>query len=242
MNFYYAVAGQQNGPVSEEQLDQMVASGTVSPTTLVWREGMETWQPYSTLKPGAMPSAAAPVSPESPGAVVCTVCRQSYPPEQVIRYGATPVCRNCQPGFIQSLPVGAQVSHLRYAGFWKRFLAKIIDTFAMTVVLIPILLLAEYYKSDAFMLLYNLLSLVLSFAYPIFFHGKWGQTLGKMALKIKVVRPDSSPIDFGTAALRTLAEILSGCILAIGYIMAAFDDEKRALHDRLANTRVIEID
>ena len=241
MNFYYAVAGQQNGPVSEEQLDQLVSSGAVSPTTLVWREGMDTWQPYSTLKPGAMP-AAMPVSPESPGAVVCTVCRQSYPPAQVVRYGATPVCRNCQPGFIQSLPAGAQVGHLRYAGFWKRFLAKFVDGIAVMIVLGPVYVAAERYQSAGWALLYYVVWFACAFVYPTVFHGKYGQTLGKMALKIKVVRPDSAPIDFGTAALRTLAELLSGCILYIGYIMAAFDDEKRALHDRLASTRVIEID
>ncbi|HET6371045.1 MAG TPA: RDD family protein, partial [Nitrospiria bacterium] len=39
---------------------------------------------------------------------------------------------------------------------------------------------------------------------------------------------------------RYFAEILSGIILCIGYIMAAFDDEKRALHDRICGTRVIK--
>jgi uncharacterized RDD family membrane protein YckC len=33
--------------------------------------------------------------------------------------------------------------------------------------------------------------------------------------------------------------IVSGIILLIGYIMAGFDDEKRALHDRVCDTRVI---
>ena len=35
------------------------------------------------------------------------------------------------------------------------------------------------------------------------------------------------------------AEMLSGMILGIGYLMAAFDDEKRALHDRICDTRVV---
>jgi uncharacterized RDD family membrane protein YckC len=38
---------------------------------------------------------------------------------------------------------------------------------------------------------------------------------------------------------RFSAEILSGLIFYIGYIMVAFDSEKRALHDRICNTRVI---
>jgi uncharacterized RDD family membrane protein YckC len=38
---------------------------------------------------------------------------------------------------------------------------------------------------------------------------------------------------------RYFSEMLSGMIMMIGYIMAGFDDEKRALHDRICNTRVV---
>jgi uncharacterized RDD family membrane protein YckC len=46
-------------------------------------------------------------------------------------------------------------------------------------------------------------------------------------------------IGYGRAFGRSCAEILSQLICAIGYIIAAFDDQKRALHDHMCNTRVI---
>lgn len=60
-----------------------------------------------------------------------------------------------------------------------------------------------------------------------------------MATSVKVVNEDGTPITMGRSALRYLAKMLSGLILCIGYIMAAFDEEKRTLHDRLCGTRVI---
>ena len=53
------------------------------------------------------------------------------------------------------------------------------------------------------------------------------------------MRPNGGPIGLGRAFGRYFAKILSGLILMIGYIMAAFDSEKRALHDMICDTRVI---
>jgi uncharacterized RDD family membrane protein YckC len=69
--------------------------------------------------------------------------------------------------------------------------------------------------------------------------GKYGSTFGKMACNIKIVRADGSPASFGLAFGRYFAKMLSGLILGIGYFMAGFDDEKRALHDRLCETRAV---
>jgi uncharacterized RDD family membrane protein YckC len=70
--------------------------------------------------------------------------------------------------------------------------------------------------------------------------GKYGATVGKMAAKIKIVNADGTPVSYGKAAGRYFAEILSSMICGIGYLMVAFDnEEKRALHDRICNTRVV---
>ena len=85
--------------------------------------------------------------------------------------------------------------------------------------------------------------------YPTFFHWRWGQTLGKMAVDIRVVtcRPtptspgwltDSGPLTLGCAALRQLASLLSSAIFGVGYLMAGLRRDKRALHDLIAGTRV----
>ena len=45
MNWFYAIGGQQHGPVDDGQLDALIAASTVNPETLVWREGLANWQP-----------------------------------------------------------------------------------------------------------------------------------------------------------------------------------------------------
>jgi uncharacterized RDD family membrane protein YckC len=60
-----------------------------------------------------------------------------------------------------------------------------------------------------------------------------------MALGLKVVRSNGAPLGWGVSIGRYFMYIVSGIILGIGYIMAGFDDEKRTLHDRACDTRVI---
>ena len=60
-----------------------------------------------------------------------------------------------------------------------------------------------------------------------------------MACGLRVIVSDGSKVSYWRAFGRYWAKILSGLILAIGYIMAGFDSEKRALHDHICNTRVI---
>ena len=62
-----------------------------------------------------------------------------------------------------------------------------------------------------------------------------------MALNLRVVTPEGGDIGYLRALGRHVAEWISGFILLIGYIMAAFDAEKRTLHDRICNTRVIRV-
>ena len=82
-------------------------------------------------------------------------------------------------------------------------------------------------------------NLVIVVGYYTFLVGKYGATLGKMATKLRVVNPDGSPVGYGKACGRYFAQILSGMICLIGYLMVIWDPERRALHDRICATRVI---
>lgn len=84
----------------------------------------------------------------------------------------------------------------------------------------------------------QLFSSLVGAAYSVVLHWIWGQTLGKMALQIRVVRMDGGPLSFGQSVVRYLATFLSAIILGIGFIMAGLREDKRALHDLLAGTRV----
>jgi uncharacterized RDD family membrane protein YckC len=81
---------------------------------------------------------------------------------------------------------------------------------------------------------------VVSVAFNGFFVGRFGATPGKMLLKLKVVTPEGAPASYGRAFGRAAAEILSGLVCNIGYIIAAFDEQKRTLHDHICNTRVVQ--
>ncbi len=57
---------------------------------------------------------------------------------------------------------------------------------------------------------------------------------------LRIVRSDGSRVSYLRALGRHFAEFISALILYIGYIMVAFDSEKRALHDHICDTRVIQ--
>src|SRR5262249_54982945 len=64
-------------------------------------------------------------------------------------------------------------------------------------------------------------------------------TLGKMALHLQVTDSNGARVSFSRATTRYFAKYLSGILLGIGYLMVAFTDEKKGLHDEIADTRVL---
>lgn len=266
MNWYYAVGGQQQGPVDEAQLDALLQSGQINQETLVWRDGLANWQPLRQARPsasaGAPPVAAAggeTSTSGSVGEVVCVECGKLFTKDNAIQYGTAWVCAACKPIFLQKLREGAATgsaalgtAERRYAGFWIRVVAKFIDGLAIGVVIgIPIMILMfttgiiaqpGQNQSAAMVGLQVILQLGwmgAGIAYNTFMHGKYGATLGKMAVGIRVVMADGAPITFMRAFGRAWGDILSSIVCNIGYIIAGFDAEKRALHDHICQTRVI---
>jgi uncharacterized RDD family membrane protein YckC len=73
--------------------------------------------------------------------------------------------------------------------------------------------------------------------------GPLGQSPGKHLVGIKVVGPRPGPIGYGTAAVRYLGRLVDSivCCLPIGVIWPLFDQERRAWHDMVADTRVVEV-
>ncbi|MBI1783538.1 RDD family protein, partial [Candidatus Sumerlaeota bacterium] len=138
MDWHYSDGKQQFGPVSEEEFNRMVTSGVIGPQTLVWRAGMENWQPYGQLTgPGAaVHAAAAPLAEAFSGAGhYCAECGHKFPDSDLIQYQEAWVCGNCKPIFFQKLREGMPVGNVMvFAGFWVRFGAKFIDNIILNVV------------------------------------------------------------------------------------------------------------
>jgi uncharacterized RDD family membrane protein YckC len=81
--------------------------------------------------------------------------------------------------------------------------------------------------------------LLLNGGYFVAFTTVGGQSIGKMALGIKVVSEEESSVSVGRAALRTLAYIASALPLGAGFLPGVISADRLALHDRLAHTRVV---
>jgi len=180
----------------------------------------------------------------------CSQCGQAKPAQELANFGNTLVCAVCKPAYAQRLSEGqAAVKSFRYAGFWIRFVAVLIDglitgfaSAAVQAILIPAVALGQPSagRATAYLGIAYLASITIACAYESLFVYKCGATPGKMIFGLRVVRPDGGPISLGRAIGRYFAKMLSAIILGIGYIMAAFDNEKRGLHDILADTRVIK--
>jgi uncharacterized RDD family membrane protein YckC len=268
MNWYYANAGDQKGPLTQDQFDQLVATGAIHDGTLVWREGMAAWQPWGTLTPAATPAApptglptagaAGPAVEAVPGQVRCGECGGSFAEESIVRFGPQVVCAGCKPLFLQRLREGAKRPQAMELGSnWRRFVADVVDNLILLVPFFLVMGLAGgligFANAGAggptggamtgFMALQVLAQLVYLVAYVLYnalLTGRYGYTLGKKVMGLKVVRADGSAVGYGLAFGRTFAEVLSGMICYLGYIIAFFDAEKRTLHDHICNTRVVK--
>jgi uncharacterized RDD family membrane protein YckC len=66
-----------------------------------------------------------------------------------------------------------------------------------------------------------------------------GQTIGKLALQIRVVRADGSPLSKRDAWLRPVVRVFTAMLCFADYFPAFFTAERTAIHDMAAGTRVI---
>ena len=134
---------------------------------------------------------------------------------------------------------------VKYAGFWIRLGAVLIDLMVMGVVLyIPSTVIygSEYWVGDQFF--YGFWDLMFSYVLPlvgtIWFWLRFSGTPGKMVLKLKIVDAGTgNKLTFGQAIGRYFAYILSAIPFFLGYIWVGFDKRKQGWHDKLAGTIVI---
>jgi uncharacterized RDD family membrane protein YckC len=151
-----------------------------------------------------------------------------------------------------------------YAGFGLRLVAYIIDAIiiyvAQAFVVVPLLAVfgisfasqiqdpetmsdAEAFNLAATVMAFAGTAAILTAALGILYgalmeSSKYQGTLGKLALGLSVTDMDGNKLDFVKSLVRNLSKILSGMILWIGFIIAAFTEKKQGLHDIIAGTLV----
>lgn len=147
---------------------------------------------------------------------------------------------------------------LELAGAGRRFVAQLIDGFILgfvcSLVSVPLLLATyrrlvsqalsdpESFSLDALgtaPLLIVLVELLVGFFYYVILHAWRGQTLGKMALGIRVVTESGQVPSLGTSLLRSIGYWLSALPLDLGYIWILVDPNKQGWHDKIARTYVV---
>ncbi len=90
----------------------------------------------------------------------------------------------------------------------------------------------------------SLLSLVVGIAYFTYLEGgPKGQTLGKMALGIRVVDFKSGgAIGYGRGVARYIGRLISGVVCLLGYFWMLWDKEKQTWHDKIASSVVVPVE
>ena len=133
---------------------------------------------------------------------------------------------------------------LEYAGFWLRFGAAVFDIFIVLLLLFVIYSLFITCAAEITQRRIFIMAVVAGIVAIVYFIGFWiwrGQTPGKMIAGIKIIRTDSSPIEWTHAVLRYFGYIVCFLTLTIGFIWIAFDERKQGLHDKIADTYVVKL-
>jgi uncharacterized RDD family membrane protein YckC len=253
MQWYYAVGDQRKGPVDQAEFDQLAANGTIARDTLVWRQGMEAWQPYHVVVGG---TTTPPIGDD--GTEICAVSGKRRPRREMVHFEGKWISLQHRDEYFQRLregvaqPRGGPVpGPFGYGRFSRRLWARMLDGVITGIPGFFLGMLAGkifeasgpvHPGSGKFFLLQavsQILGIIVGLTYEVYFVRKFDATPGKMAFGLKIFRPDGAKLTVGRIFGRYFATFVSALPLGIGYVVAAFDDERRTFHDRIADTRVI---
>ncbi|HEX4124595.1 MAG TPA: RDD family protein [Tepidisphaeraceae bacterium] len=198
----------------------------------------------------------------------CTVTGKAVPEDELVTFQGQRVCAEGKAILLDRLKSGETMpGELERPGVMRRFGCIFLDTLVVVVPLVILNAIVTAFHPDPIVL--GLLAVAITSCEVIYFgamHAARGQTVGKIAGKLRVVKMDGSPISSGQAYIRALAYlgigyltaaamllrapsfvIIAGAVVGIyglaNLLFALFDFSKqRALHDLIAGTRVIQLD
>jgi uncharacterized RDD family membrane protein YckC len=186
------------------------------------------------------------------GLATCSRCGREFCGDCVISLKGEAVCAGCKGAVVQDVKSGTMDGELLLAGRFKRLIANFIDVLVIGGPVVGILFVLGAYNfaqagnRSPFSLSWASFVPALAF---IVYEGLMlsqcgGQTLGKMALRIKVVRPNGDDISAGQAWGRGLARAAMSLTQILGLIdiLMIFSAARTTLHDRFCKTRVVTWD
>ena len=169
----------------------------------------------------------------------CPRCRSINEPRVAYCFSCGLSLDGNQAPAVLSFPAGAP------AGFWIRFGAWFIDLVVLIVAQVvvaaawPGTSVSEHFLSEELWTAFDSVNLVVSVVYYTLGVSIWSTTIGKRVLGLYVLRPDGSKAGPWYAFARWLGYIPSTLLFLGGYLMVAFRDDKRALHDLIGDTVVV---
>lgn len=137
---------------------------------------------------------------------------------------------------------------MAYQAGWRRFFAILIDSIVLILVFIVIGIITGNANGSSVHLsgAPALLNFLIDFLYFIVLEALYGQTVGKMATGIRVVRDDGSPLGWGGSAARNILRFVDGFPYVIPYLLGAVvmwaSSKKQRIGDMAAGTVVVPKD
>lgn len=176
-----------------------------------------------------------------------TISPTATTPVSTVPLTASPLPQPSQPLNVQTV----QTQSIIYAGFGRRFVAWLIDYIIMVIIYlilsIPNLLLSGIDPNSVIRpilaLIQPIFQWIISIVYVVYFIGSRGQTPGKMAVGIKVVKIDThtSPGYINAFLREVVGKIISSLVICLGFFWMLWDKNKQTWHDKIANTIVIKL-
>jgi len=234
----------RQGPVEAKFIRDKLGSGELDSETLVWRKGMVAWQPTSAVQ-----AQLADIAVKN-GADAGLEGRATGADNEGIRAVITGnETRSPYATSSSRLSVGDGTvvagEQVVYAGFWRRWAAYVVDQTLLNwlIKLLSMLIMGIFsIEPDprtvgAHVTASVAISVLLVFGYYAGFHASRRQaTLGKMIVGIKVVRTNGERLTL----MRSVARVLRMSFLGAGGFMAGITKRKRALHDMVCDTLVVD--
>ncbi|MFZ0053115.1 MAG: RDD family protein, partial [Desulfobaccales bacterium] len=151
---------------------------------------------------------------------------------------------------------GRSPAAVKYAGFWLRFVALVLDGIFIFIVVLGAATVVKFILGvpigpgagrygvkglgGAHAIILFIFILVPWLYWALMESSPQQATLGKMALGLKVTDLQGEPISFGKATGRFFGKFVSELILYVGFMMAGWTEKKQALHDIMAGTLVVK--
>lgn len=132
---------------------------------------------------------------------------------------------------------------MRYAGFWIRFWACLLDGLILSLITVPLGLLQTSMLEDENFAMYLFLLVCSWIGYwlyiALFTSGGWQATIGKRLMGLRITDLHGNRISFGQATGRHFGQFVSGLLMGVGYVMIGLTEKKQGLHDIMAGTLVL---